>query len=102
MYFHLDPLWASTPIDAIGIDVYWPLADWRDGRDHLDYVAGTRSIYDLAYLRGNLRGGEGFDWYYASARGSRRAGALADHRRRRQAVGVPLQGHQVVVAERAL
>ena len=67
VYFHLDPLWASTSIDAIGIDVYWPLADWRDGRDHLDYEAGTRSIYDLAYLRGNLRGGEGFDWYYASA-----------------------------------
>ena len=30
-------------------------------------MAGTRSIYDLAYLRGNLRAGEGFDWYYASA-----------------------------------
>ena len=42
VYFHLDPLWASDAIDAIGIDVYWPLADWRDGRDHLDYVAGTR------------------------------------------------------------
>ena len=67
VHFHLDPLWASDAIDAIGIDVYWPLADWRDGRDHLDYAAGTRSIYDLAYLRGNLRAGEGFDWYYASA-----------------------------------
>jgi hypothetical protein len=67
VYFHLDPLWASPSIGAIGIDVYWPLADWRDGRDHLDYEAGARSIYDLSYLRGNLRGGEGFDWYYASA-----------------------------------
>lgn len=66
VYFHLDPLWASDWIDAIGIDVYWPLADWRDGRDHLDYLAGNRAIYDLSYLTGNLRAGEGFDWYYAS------------------------------------
>lgn len=66
VYFHLDPLWASAAIDAIGIDVYWPLADWREGRDHLDLQAGVRSIYDLSYLTGNLRAGEGFDWYYAS------------------------------------
>ncbi len=67
VHFHLDPLWASASIDAIGIDVYWPLADWREGRTHLDYLAGTRSVYDLAYLRANAQGGEGFDWYYASA-----------------------------------
>lgn len=35
VYFHLDPLWASADIDAIGIDVYWPLADWREGRAQL-------------------------------------------------------------------
>ena len=28
--FPLDPLWASPAIDAIGIDYYAPLADWRD------------------------------------------------------------------------
>jgi len=67
VYFHLDPLWMSPAIDAIGIDVYWPLADWREGRDHLDFAAGVRSIYDLGYLTENLRGGEGFDWYYASS-----------------------------------
>ena len=66
VYFHLDPLWASAAIDAIGIDVYWPLADWREGRTHLDYQAGTRTIYDLSYLRANVQGGEGYDWYYAS------------------------------------
>ncbi|PPC99829.1 MAG: hypothetical protein CTY31_07990 [Hyphomicrobium sp.] len=66
VYFHLDPLWASPNIDAIGMDVYWPLSDWRDGRSHLDYQAGASSIYDLDYLKGNLHGGEGFDWYYAS------------------------------------
>lgn len=67
VYFHLDPLWASSAIDAIGIDCYWPLADWRDGTAHLDYLAGARSIYDEPYLRANVQGGEGFDWYYASA-----------------------------------
>ena len=67
VYFHLDPLWASAHVDAIGIDLYWPLADWRDGGGHLDALAGTRSIYDLGYLKANVTGGEGFDWYYASA-----------------------------------
>ncbi|MEQ8825484.1 MAG: glycoside hydrolase TIM-barrel-like domain-containing protein [Filomicrobium sp.] len=65
VYFHLDPLWASPNIDAVGIDCYWPLADWRDGRSHLDYLAGARSTYDLDYLRSNIEGGEGYDWYYA-------------------------------------
>ena len=67
VYFHLDPLWASSSIDAIGIDLYWSLADWRDGTSHLDYLAGARSTYDLAYLGANVAGGEGFDWYYASS-----------------------------------
>lgn len=67
VYFHLDPLWSSPAIDAIGIDLYWPLADWRDGRSHHDYMDGVRSIYDLKYLAGNAVRGEGFDWYYASA-----------------------------------
>ena len=66
VYFHLDPLWASSSIDAIGIDVYWPLADWREGRTHLDYQAGYRSPHDLAYLKSNVQGGEGYDWFYAS------------------------------------
>lgn len=66
VHFHLDPLWASPAIDAVGIDCYWPLADWREGREHLDYAAGVRSIYDLAYLRANVQGGEGYAWYYAS------------------------------------
>ena len=67
--FHLDPLWAHPAIDFVGIDNYMPLSDWRDGPDHADAAAG--SIYDLAYLTGNVAGGEGFDWFYASARGSR-------------------------------
>ncbi len=66
VYFHLDDLWADSKIDFIGIDNYMPLADWRDGTAHLDYQAGTRSIHDVAYLKGNIEGGEGYDWYYAS------------------------------------
>ncbi|MEL7303171.1 MAG: glycoside hydrolase/phage tail family protein, partial [Pseudomonadota bacterium] len=64
--FHLDPLWSSADIDAIGIDCYWPLSDWRDGDDHLDRTR-AHSDSDLGYLKSNIAGGEGFDWYYASA-----------------------------------
>ncbi len=62
--FHLDPLWADPNIDFIGIDNYMPLADWRDGPDHLDAPWG--SIWSLDYLRANIEGGEGYDWYYHS------------------------------------
>ncbi|MEM6478409.1 MAG: glycoside hydrolase TIM-barrel-like domain-containing protein, partial [Pseudomonadota bacterium] len=65
VYFNLDPLWADDAIDFIGIDNYMPLSDWRDRHDHLDAAHG--SIYDLAYLEGNVAGGEGYDWYYHSA-----------------------------------
>ncbi|QDY99054.1 hypothetical protein FQ775_00975 [Nitratireductor mangrovi] len=66
VFFHLDPLWADAEIDFVGIDNYLPIADWRDGTDHLDAVAGAPSIYDLDYLRGNIEGGEYFDWFYAN------------------------------------
>ncbi len=62
--FHLDALWADANIDFIGIDNYMPMSDWRDGYDHLDAAAG--SIYDLDYLKSNIMGGEGYDWYYHS------------------------------------
>jgi hypothetical protein len=66
VYFHLDPLWSSSPIDFIGVDNYLPVSDWRDGNAHLDYLAGTRLIYDQTYLQSRMSSGEGFDWYYAS------------------------------------
>ena len=66
VHFHLDPLWSSSSIDAIAIDCYWPLSDWRYSDTHLDLAAGGRSPYDLVYLKSNLFAGEGFDWYYAS------------------------------------
>lgn len=65
--FHLDPLWADANIDFIGIDNYMPLADWRDGEDHAD--AGWGSIHNPDYLRANIAGGEGFDWYYDDPNG---------------------------------
>ena len=62
-FFHLDPLWAAAAIDAVGIDNYMPIADWRDGHDHAD-AAVRDGPYALAYLRANIAGGEGFDWFY--------------------------------------
>lgn len=67
-YFHLDPLWADENIDFIGIDNYMPISDWRDGDDNAD--AAWQSIYNLDYLRSNIEGGEGFDWYYQSEEAS--------------------------------
>ena len=63
--FHLDPLWADANVDFIGIDNYMPVADWRDGAEHVDATYG--SIYALEYLKANIAGGEGFDWYYENA-----------------------------------
>jgi len=66
VHFHLDPLWSDGNIDFVGVDYYPPIADWRDGDDHLDAAAGFQGPHDLAYLRHGLTGGEGFDWFYAS------------------------------------
>jgi hypothetical protein len=63
--FHLDPLWAHPDCDVIAIDNYMPLSDWRDGEAHLD-AAQAASIHDLDYLRSNVAGGEGYDWFYAT------------------------------------
>ena len=64
--FPLDPLWASSAIDFIGIDAYWPLSDWRDGDGHADaQIAAT--VHDIDYLGARLNSGEAYDWYYADA-----------------------------------
>lgn len=69
LFFNLDPLWSDANIDFIGIDNYMPLADWRDGTGHADYdaVTGPTKPTDLAYLKGNIEGGELFDWVYESS-----------------------------------
>ena len=67
VFFHLDPLWASPAIDAVGIDCYMPLSDWRDEDFDGGNPDGFRSPYDKAALRAGIHSGEGFDWFYASA-----------------------------------
>jgi len=64
VYFNLDPLWASNNIDAIGIDNYMPLGDWREDGDPVD--EDVRSPADRDYIAAQMAGGEGFDWYYRS------------------------------------
>lgn len=64
LHFHLDPLWADPNIGAVGIDAYFPLADWRRGGS--DDEDGAASIYDLDYLRSHVEGGEYYEWYYPS------------------------------------
>lgn len=63
--FHLDPLWADSNIDYVGIDWYPPLGDWREGDGGLDVLAFGGPA-DPAYLADQVAGGENFDWYYAS------------------------------------
>jgi hypothetical protein len=65
VFFHLDPLWADSAIDCVGVDWYPPLTDWRAGIAHADGQI-ARSIYDPDYLEGRIEAGENFDFYYAS------------------------------------
>ncbi|WP_367715357.1 glycoside hydrolase/phage tail family protein [Nitratireductor sp. GISD-1A_MAKvit] len=64
--FNLDPLWADDAIDAIGIDNYIPLSDWRDEDHSGTNPDGFSGPYDLEGLKANIASGEGYDWYYAS------------------------------------
>ena len=63
--YHLDALWSDDNIDAIGIDNYMPLSDWRSGDRHLDATRADTG-FDIDYLQSNIAAGEGYDWYYAS------------------------------------
>lgn len=68
VFFHLDQLWSSPNIAAIGIDNYMPLSDWRaldveTGQLNPD---GQRWSSDTNALTQAITSGEGFDWYYAS------------------------------------
>lgn len=80
VFFHLDALWSHAAIDAVGIDNYMPLSDWRDA----DYGGGNpdgfTQPYDPEGLRGQIVAGEGFDWYYASdaARAARERTPISD------------------------
>lgn len=80
VYFNLDPLWSSLAIDAVGIDNYMPLADWRD--DDLANASpdGFRTADDLQAMTAAITAGEGFDWYYQSdaARQARERSPITD------------------------
>ncbi len=60
-----DLIASSTATAFIALTHTFPLSDWRRGREHADKMAGASSQYSLDYLRGNIAGGEGFDWDYA-------------------------------------
>ncbi|MCJ9754824.1 glycoside hydrolase/phage tail family protein, partial [Neorhizobium sp. BETTINA12A] len=66
VHFHLDPLWASADIDAVGIDNYMPLSDWRDEDLVADNPDDFRLADDRQAMAAQIAAGEGFDWYYAS------------------------------------
>lgn len=76
VYFHLDPLWSDENIDFVGIDNYVPLSDWRDSVDNADGKIWP-DIHDVNYLKANIEGGEGYDWYYHSE-AARRAQIRSD------------------------
>ncbi|MCF3642594.1 glycoside hydrolase/phage tail family protein, partial [Rhizobium sp. TRM95111] len=66
VHFNLDPLWSHPAIDAVGIDNYMPLSDWRDGDRTDGSPDGFRLSEDRQAMRSMIAAGEGFDWYYAS------------------------------------
>jgi hypothetical protein len=71
VFFNLDPLWASPAIDAVGIDNYLPLSDFRDEDFTAEHPDGALSADDERAFRAAITAGEGFDWYYASEAGRR-------------------------------
>lgn len=54
-WYNLDPLWASSNIDFIGIDAYFPLTD------------SASTIYDIDTVKAGWTSGEGYDWYYSDS-----------------------------------
>ncbi|MDX2113677.1 MAG: glycoside hydrolase TIM-barrel-like domain-containing protein [Alphaproteobacteria bacterium] len=52
-WYHMDPLWASSSIDFIGIDAYFPLTD------------SPSSVYDVDAIKAGWVSGEGYDWFYS-------------------------------------
>lgn len=67
VFFHLDALWASPDVSAVGIDNYMPVADWRDEDLEEASPDGFAGADDAEAFARMLTAGEGFDWFYASA-----------------------------------
>jgi hypothetical protein len=66
VFFHLDPLWASPDVSAVGIDNYMPLADWRDKDLEEESPDGFTGADDAEAFARMLTAGEGYNWFYAS------------------------------------
>ena len=66
VFFNLDPLWADGAVDAVGIDNYMPLSDFRDADRYDGGPDGQFVQHDVPRLRANIAAGEGYDWFYAS------------------------------------
>lgn len=56
-WFNLDPLWASSDIDVVGIDAYFPLTN------EAEPIAG----FSQEDLKNGWNSGEGYDFYYSDA-----------------------------------
>lgn len=67
VFFHLDAFWAHEEVAAIAIHNYMPLSDWHDEDQRGGNPDGFVEPCDRAGLASQIAGGEGFDWYYASA-----------------------------------
>lgn len=80
LLYPLDALWASPHIDAVGIDNYMPLADWRDGDLAQGNPDGFLLADDSEAMARMISAGEGFDWYYATDedRSARRRTPITD------------------------
>ncbi len=83
---HLDSLFASPNVDVVSFDNYLPLSDWTLGDGGLDCqnwntpapqswppsadtmsglgLSGQPTLHSAAYLKANIEGGEGFNWFY--------------------------------------
>jgi uncharacterized protein (TIGR02217 family) len=83
---HLDELFASPAIDLVAFDNYLPLSDWTLGDGGLDChnwtapapkswpptasemnglgLSGQPTLRSADYLKANIEGGEGFNWFY--------------------------------------
>jgi hypothetical protein len=85
--YNMDPLWDAC--DFVAIANFMPMSDWRDGDTHADYGDAndsygnprSKQIYSLDYLKGQIEGGEYWDYEYLSSedRDSQTRTALTDN-----------------------
>lgn len=74
IFFNMDLIWSNPNCAYVAIDNYLPISDWREGQAHADYGSGNdvygnpkaTTIYDEAYLQGQIEGGENYDYFYTS------------------------------------